>query len=168
MRSLPTTFRAAIEDPNNDDPPLVFLTLSHDDLVEPLRFVWDVVDYILNGRVYIGFPFEITLLSDQEEAPRGQLVVQNIDRKVGAVVQSLSNPVGVAIEIYSASDFDLTVRPRVAIGTPQRAYRADNLYLRNVSGDAMTVSGELTSWDYISQPWPSRYAVESLLPGLFR
>lgn len=168
MRSIIAAFRASLEDVHNDDPPLVFLTLEHDDLDEPLRFVWDTVDYILDGDTYIGFPFDVTLLSDGEEAPRGRLSVQNVDRAIGDAIRGLTSPPQATIEIYAASDFDLTVKPRVALGTPALAYRASNLYFRQTSVDAMTAQGDLVSWDYINQPWPSKYAMPSLLPGLFR
>jgi hypothetical protein len=168
MRSIPTTFRASLEDPHNDDPPLVFLTLDHDDFLQPLRFVWDVVDYVLAGETYLGFPFEISLLSDSADAPRGKITVQNVDREIGEAVRGLSGPPSVTIEIYAASDFDLSVAPRVALGTPALVYRASHLYFRQVQVDVLTASGDLTSWDYVNQPWPSKFATQALLPGLFR
>lgn len=168
MRTFSTTFRAALEEQHNDDPPVFFLTIEHDTLAAPIRCVYDVVDYVLNGETYVGFPFEVVLVSDSEDAPRGRLSVQNVDRIIGEAVRGLSSPPRVTIEIYPASDFDLTVRPRVALGTPQRAYRSALLYLRNVSVDVLTASGDLTSWEYANLPWPSKFAVPGLLPGLAR
>ena len=168
MRSLPTTFRAALEDPHNDDPPLVFLTLSHADLTDPIRCVWDTVDYVLSSNTYIGFPFEISLPSDGDGEPQGRLTIQNVDRRIGEAVLALSGPPLVTIEIYAASDWDLTVVPRVPLGTPALAYRAGNLYFRQISVDASTASGALTSWNFASQPWPGKVAMAGILPGLFR
>lgn len=168
MRTFSTTFRAALEAPYNDDPPMVFITIEHDSLVAPIRCVYDVVDYVLDGDTYVGFPFDVVLVSDSEDAPRGRLSVQNVDRIIGEAVRELSSPPKVTIEIYPASDFDLTVRPRVPLGIPQLAYRAAFLYLRNVSVDVLTASGDLTSWEYANLPWPSKFATQALLPGLFR
>lgn len=168
MRTFSTTFRAALEEPYNDDPPMVFITINHPTLLQPIRCVFDVVDYVLNGNSYVGFPFEIVLVSDSEDAPRGRLSVQNVDRIIGEAVKGLTSPPQVTIEIYPASDFDLTVSPRVALGTPQLAYRAAFLYLRNISVDVLTASGDLTSWQYANLPWPGKFATQALLPGLFR
>lgn len=168
MRAIPTTFRAALEDPFNDDPPLVFLTLDHADFAVPIRVVWDVEDYTLSGDRYIGFPFEIVLPTDTDDAPRGRITIQNVDRSVGEAVRNLSGPPSVVIQIYMASDFDLSVVPRVALGIPQLCYIASSLYFRNVTVDVISASGDLTSWDYVNQPWPSKFATQGLLPPLFR
>ena len=167
-RAFSATFRANLEDPHNDDPPLVFLTFSHDDWGDDLRFVWDVKDYVLDGDTYIGFPFALELLSDSEEAPTGRLSIQNVDRMIGEAVRGLTTSPSLKIEIYPASDWDLTLDPRTPLGTPALQYRAEHLELGDVQVDAMAVQASLRSWDYVQEPWPSRRAVQPLLPALFR
>lgn len=170
MRLLPPQIRAGIEDPNDPDPLIAFVTLTHADWEAPLRFVSDAdgIDYMLGSDRFKGFPFEIVMLTDGETAPRGRIAVQNVDRAIGEAIKAISSAPGVALKLYAALDFDSTVIPRVAFGTPQLILEATNLYFRQLSLDVLSASGVLTSWDYVSQPWPSKFATQALLPGLFR
>lgn len=167
MRQLGATFRAEIEDPNNPDPALVFITFDHETWDDPKHFNWDVRNYEFDGKFWIGFPFQLVLPGDGESSPQGSLAIQNVDREIGETIKALRDAPTVEIQIYSAVDFDLTVDPAVPLGTPARAYHAQYLFLREITVDAMSVQGQLMSWDYIQEPWPSRRATSALLPGLY-
>src|SRR5262245_4438661 len=117
-RSLSSTFRASLEDRNNGDPAIVFLTFTHAAWAQPLRFNWDVQDFVLGGNTYTGFPFALELLTDSESSPTGKLVIQNVDKMIGEAVRELSSSPTITIEIYPASDFNLDADPRTPIGTP--------------------------------------------------
>lgn len=167
-RPISLSFRAALESPNNDDPPIVFLRITHATLGDPLRICGDLTDFVLDGDTYIGFPFVFQILSDTDTAPVAKLGIQNVDDRIGRALRSISTPLGIEMEIYAASDWDLTVRPRVPLGTPALQYRATNLELRQVRVDASAVSGTLMSRSYIDEPWPSLKALPSVLPGVHR
>lgn len=167
MRAVPNVVRASLEDPNNPDAAIFFLTIEHVAWAAPVRLVSDVKDYLLAGDTYVGFPFELEILTDSEEAPGGSIGVQNVDRAIGEEFQALTSPPTVTLKIYSAADFDLSVDPRVALGTPQLAYQFTNVFLRDLEVDAVAVRASLRSWDYIQEPWPSKRATSDLLPGLY-
>lgn len=167
-RSLSTTFRSNIEDPHADDPAVVFLTFSHDDWADDYRFCWDTKDFVLDGETYLGFPFALELLTDSEDAPSGRLAVQNVDRMIGEAVRDLTDSPTLQIDVYAASDWDLTADPRTPLGTPTLQYSAANLYLREVSVDVAAVEAFLRSWDFVREPWPSKRATQTDLSGLYR
>lgn len=96
---------------------LIFLTLTHPSLPEPIRVVSDPENFVLDGALYQGFDFEISILSDGEQMPRAQLSVQNVDRIIGQAIFAANDPVRVDIQIIAGSEFDLSVFPRVAKNT---------------------------------------------------
>lgn len=147
---------------------IAFLTIEHADLAEPIRVACDGVDYVRDGETFIGFPFKFGLLTDDESPPRAQIEVQNADRTIGDALRGLTSPARLTLELISADEFDQTVKPRVALGTPPIEYSASNLFLVNVSVDAMTITGDVVSWDYTQDSWPARRATQDRFPGLFR
>lgn len=147
---------------------IAFLTITSDDLAEPICVAGDGVDYVRGGVTYIGFPFKFGLLTDEEGAPRCQIEVQNVDRKIGDALRALSSPARLKLELISADEFDQTAGPRTALGTPPIEYVANHLFLVNVSVDAMAVTGDVVSWDYTQDTWPARRATQDRYPGLFR
>jgi len=148
---------------------LVFLTITHDNLPEPIRVVSDPKDFTLDGETFIGFPFTISMLSDTESPPEAELEIQNVDQKIGRTLLDLIDPARLKLEIIAGSEFDLTVDPRTPIdGTMPRVYVADSLYLVDVEVDVLAVKGRLRTWDYAQEVWPGTLATKDRFPGLYR
>ena len=161
MRNVTLSFRKAAESQFNDDVDLCFLTISHPQLITPIRVVWDAVDFIYGGNTYIGFPFDITLLSDDENPPKAVLAIQNVDQVIGETVR-------LRIDLLSSVDFDLTVKPRTEVGTATLIYRADKLFLTNVKLDVLQIQADIVGWNYLQRVWPGVRARQDIFPGLFR
>ncbi len=133
--------------------------------------VSDVVDYIYGGVRFIGFPFELEILSDDERQPRGRVTVQNVDRAIGRALMSLSSSPRLKFEVISDSQFgekSVSLNARPEIGSAAVEYVADYLALRNVTIDALTLSADIESYDYTSEPWPAIRSTQNRLPGLHR
>lgn len=166
-RSVGISLQEKIANASLDDVVLFFLQISHADLEEPIRLVSDGADYICGGKRWSGIPFDVVILSDGENVPRGEITVQNVDRMIGESILNVSGEVRVTIEIRTSADFDLDTDPRQEIDTAVVHYRAPLLYLTGVSIDAMSVSGELRSWDFTQESYPAMSATQDRLPGLF-
>jgi Domain of unknown function (DUF1833) len=166
--SVSLSFRRQAEASFAGDVDLCFLTISHPLILEPIRVVWDTKDYIYGGYTFVGFPFDITLLSDDENPPKAQLNIQNVDSRIGDTIRQLRTPPRLRIELLSSSDFNLNADPRTAIASTTAVYVASNLFLTNVKVDVMMVSGEIQGWDYLQRVWPGVRAREDIFPGLFR
>lgn len=169
-RSVTTSFRRSAEASFADEVDLVFLTISHPTLGEPIRVVWDTEDFVYGGATFTGYPFDIELLTDEEKPPTAKLQIQNVDPRIGDTIRTLTTPPRLKIELLSSADFNLTVNPRMEIlsPAPNVVYSADQLFLVNVSVDVMMVSGDIVGWDYIQRVWPGKRATQGYFPGLFR
>jgi Domain of unknown function (DUF1833) len=171
-RNVTVSIRKELEAEFSGEADLVFLTIMHGSLSEPIRVVWDTKDYVYDGNTFTGFPFDIKILSDDENPPRAELQIQNIDSRIGETLRSLQLPPRLKIEFLSSLDFDTSVDPRVEWGggSPGATvvYSADHCLLVNVKVDFITVTGEIRGWDYLQRVWPGKRAIQSSFPGLFR
>lgn len=167
QRTIPNAFRNAIEREQAGDFPLVFLTITHPDLIDAIRVVADGDDFMLGGKLYTGLEFEIKLLNDNEEAPKANLRIQNVDKRISETLLRTVNPAMITIQIIAATEFNLDVSPRTEIGGTEYIYTAQNLYLTDVNGDAFYIEGTLRSWDYTQETWPAIRATEARFPGLY-
>jgi len=170
MRNITLSFRQSAEANFADEVDLCFLTISHPTLIDPIRIVWDTKDFIYGGKTFIGFPFDITILSDDEQPPQAKLTIQNVSPKIGDGLRSLRSPLRLKIELLSSSDFVMTNDPRTEVGspTPTVVYSADKLFLTNVSVNVLEITATIQGWDYLQRVWPGQRAQQSNFPGLFR
>jgi hypothetical protein len=167
-RTITSAFRTAAQSSFRDEVDLIFLTITHADLGLPIRVVWDTKDFVYGGNTFIGFPFDLELLSDDESPPTARLQIQNVNPQIGDSIRSLLTPPRIKIQLLSSLDFNLNVTPRTEIGTATVIYSADQLFLINVSVDAMVISGQIVGWDYVQRVWPAERATAANFPGLFR
>jgi hypothetical protein len=168
-RPIPPAIARELDQPETAEAVLVFLRISHPALPDDLRIVADPADYVLDGKTWTGFEFDIRLLSDTDAPPRTELTVQNVDRRIGEAILSLDGPARLDIDVIAASQFDLTVEPRVQAkaGTVERIYTARHLTLVDVRADALQLTGTIRSRDYTQEAWPSMRATQDTFPGLF-
>jgi len=134
---------------------IVLLKIDHYDLSVPIRLANNTEDVISNGFTYIGFPFEAILFNEDEQTPRAQIRVQNVDRRIGQVIRSLTNAPTLSVSVVLASDPDVIELDWL------------NTELVNIDGNVIDVTGDIVGPDYTTEPWPSRRATANYLPGLF-
>lgn len=161
-------FRREIERQESGEEVLCFLTISHPEMNDPIRVVNDPEYFIYGGNEFIGFPFQFEVLSDGDRAPEARLVVQNVDSRIGETLLGLVDPPRVKIEVLALSSFDTSVKPRTEIGTASVEYSADGLYLKDIEGSAMEISGRLINFDYAQTVWPWPPATQTRCPGLYK
>lgn len=166
-RNIQQSFRISSESSFADEVNLIFLRITHSSITT-IRVVNDTKDFILSGNTYIGFPFDIEILSDDESPPTARLTIQNVDPRIGDSIRTLVTPPVLSIELYSSADWNLNTVPRSPIGTPTKVYGAGPLFLINVSVDILAITGQLVGWDYQQRVWPAERATETNFPGLFR
>lgn len=156
MRNLSQPIRSSLQAWYTDEVYLALLTLTHPDVPQGVHLANNDESITSNGQEFIGFPFEISLPSEDDNFPRAQLTVQNIDRVIGRTLMPLTTPMRAKIQVVLFSDPD----------DVWLEYK--NFYLRSVTGNAYTVSGEIDTWDFGSDPWPARRATKDRFPSLFR
>lgn len=167
-RDLPLSVIREIERQCSEEAYVVFMTIYHDDLHDPIPVVSDPENFVLDGLEYQGFEFKVTLLSDNDDAPQARLSIMNVDERIGQAVLESTSPVNLTIQVIPLSEFNMNTYPRTELDNPSlRAYRATHLRLTDVAGDLMQITGTIKSWDYSQESWPSIKATQSRFPGLY-
>lgn len=167
-RNINLSIRKELEAQFTPEANLIFLTITHPLMGSTIRVVNDTKNFIYGGNTFIGFPFDIQILSDDEKPPKAQLAIQNVDSQIGEAIRSLITPPRLKLELLSTLDFNIAVDPRTEIGTAAVAYSFDKGFLTNVKVDFLTVSADIVGWDFMQRVWPAVRATQTLFPGLFR
>lgn len=167
MTTLTTPQKAELLRPRSEHALIAFLTITHGALVAPIRVVNDPVGFVRGGDLYSAAAFDFRLITDREGTPRTQLVVQNIDRQIGAALQRTSEGAIIALELLSTEDFDLSQEPRAEIGTATPYGSFSQFEIVAVAVDVVQVEATIQCRDFSQEPWPKARATEAALPGLF-
>lgn len=171
VRSVPPE---VLRELNRQDSPefyLVFLTIAHPQFSDAIRVVSDPRKFRLNNEEYVGFQFDIRLLTDNEAAPFAQLTIQNVDKRIPEGILTAVSPARIHIEVFAGSEFNLDEEPGTEKNGPGSAihmYNAPQLYLTEIEADAIQITGRIVSWDYTQELWPGMMATKNRFPGLFR
>ncbi|MGH7813273.1 MAG: DUF1833 family protein [Candidatus Binataceae bacterium] len=136
---------------------IVLLTLSHPTLPVPIRVTSDAVNTISRSNTFVPYPFLITLPTDDDLQPtRARLTIDNVDR---AIITSLRNigttPLSLLIEIVTSNTPD-TVE-----------FSSGTLTLRNVDGDAVSLTGVLGFEEILAEGFPGDSVTPLTVPGVF-
>lgn len=168
-RTISTTFRTAAQATNSGDVALLFATISHPDWADDLRFVSDTVDYVWNGKTFLGAMFDVSILSDTDTPPQAKFTFPNVDQSIGELIENTNSPPTIRLDISLSGFFNLTVTPRVPIGAqPTPEYTATNLWISDVTVDAIQVSGRIVSLDLTREGCTRFRCTKGRTPALFR
>ena len=156
-RAVTSAFRQAAFAQQTDQVFLVILEINHSSLAQPIRVVNNTQDVTSNGNAYIGFPFDIELPGDFEEAlPTVNLTICNVDRQIVQAIRTLTGPPTITMSVILASQPDsLQAGPYV-------------MTLREASYDAMAVSGSIMTEDVLNEAYPGDSFTPGIAPGLFK
>lgn len=159
-RSTSTLFKTMANAGETGEVLLALVTISHSSILGgPLRFVQNLQNITSNGNVYQAFPFQITLPADGDDGPaKVTLTIDNIDRQIAQTIRSIapSSPPTVQVDLIVASQPDT-----VELSMP-------NMTLRNVTGDAFQIEGDLIMDEEDLIPFPEGLFTPQNFPGLFR
>lgn len=168
-RNLQASFFRDLNKQETPEAALVFLTISHPGLASDVTVVNDQRDYVVGSATFVGFPFDITILTDSESPPEATLTIQNVDRVIGKSIRELTSPPRLKIEIIALSEFDTTADPRTVLSAPAVVeYTADQLYLLDADVNGAEVSGRIVSWIYTQESWPGVRCTRARAPAVWR
>lgn len=168
MRTITSYSRNEFQAPESGEIFLWFATITHTGLPTPIRVVTEgngavsyrngeIVNYRLAGALFLGCPFALDWISDNDQMPRGQVIMPDPQRRIGLEILKLTESPRFKMELYREVDWAYSydgTNARVPTGTPTREALADFLYLRNITGDALSVQADLTVVDFNQEPWP--------------
>ncbi|MBX5239344.1 MULTISPECIES: DUF1833 family protein [unclassified Rhizobium] len=165
-RILSPGFLAGIFSQETDEVPICLLTVTHDDLDEPIYISSDPTTRLSDdplvygtesrGEQFIFLPFDFTLPDDRSDAPpRVQLTMDNIDRTLVSILRTFTTPPAVKLEIILASDPDV-----VEITMPV-------LQMSDATMDDHAISVTLVADALVNEPHPAGQFTPGSFPGLF-
>lgn len=146
---------AAANAQTTDEAWLILAQIDHASLAPPIRLARNTQNVTHGGETYVRFPFEVTLPDETSDRMAvGKIEIDDIGefedpetgetKTIGDIVKAI--PVGdtvtVTLTIVLASDPELVEMGPMAFT------------LRNVRGDALTVSGDLHFEDLMGEPYP--------------
>lgn len=136
---------------------IVLLTLSHPTLPVPIRVTSDAVNTVSRGNTFIPYPFLVTLPSDDDLQPaRARLTIDNVDRTIITSLRNIgTTPLNLLIEIVTSN----------TPGTLE--FSSGTLTLRNVEGDAISVTGVLGFEELLGEGFPGDSVTPLTVPGVF-
>src|SRR5216683_945089 len=165
MRILTSTSIRAMMAQETDEIFVMLATLTHVSFPQPIRVCSDLTPVISNSRYFFGWRFDIQFPSDiNNELPRAQAVIDNINPAIGDAIQTMANQatspstggntLKVTIEFVRLSDPD----------TIEAIW--NDLTLRTVKVDDVSVTGTLTYEDILNEPLAAKIT-PSTVPGVF-
>lgn len=157
MRNVSVDNRKQIEIVQGDAALLAFATLSHPQLSEPIRVVNNTVDVVFEDFNFVGFPFELKLLTDSETVPKGNISFQNVDRRIGNTILALKDRIKLRIQVAFADDLE----------DPWLDYNF--MEISNVHLGLATISGDITvGQEFLQDLYPATRTQQLAFPGVYR
>jgi hypothetical protein len=166
-RTVPLTAREATNAERVALVGIVLATITHPDLDAPVRISSDPTERISidplaygtrsNGEAFYFILMSATHPDDQDGQPiAGQLILENVDADMVAVMRSFSEPASVDLDIVlSTAPDDIQI-----------SYR--DLKITHADGDAEKVTLTISREPLTGEPWPAARMTKSRLPGLWR
>ncbi len=112
---------------------------------------------VSNGVTYQPFPFALNLPADTGESqPKVTLTISNISDEIIKAIRSQVEPPVLQVQMVSSAFPDIVEKD------------LDFLQLRNVSYDAISITGTLEVINVLSRGFPSEQYDPVKFPGLFR
>lgn len=143
-------FRDRIEDTH-----LCLITLSHVSIEPPIRVAVNNENVVSNGETFIAGQMNVVLPKRGEGRTSAQITIANVDRRIGLAAQRLITPADVTFQVVDAAEPDT-----IDIDYPP-------MRLTGITGNALAVSGELTSRFNLQEPYPKVRATKTVAPGLY-
>jgi len=155
-RALSVAAKSAIFSQETFETFLILLVIDHEDLDTAIRVVNNYGNITSNGRLYIGYPFSITIPDESDDSiPSVNLTIDNIDRVIVEAIRTCTSAPSVEISVILAS------APDTIEAGPFP------MMLRNATYDSMTVTAVIKADDILNEPYPGVIITPQNFPALF-
>lgn len=144
---------------NSDDVFLHLVEINHSSLAQPFRFVADNVDVEADSIVYSAVQFELALLDERpDEFPRPTAILDNTDLSIITALRQMLPQQGLPTVTHTVV---LRSQPTVV------EYGPVEYKIRDVSGDADTISASMVLAAIEFEQWPLHTINPTNSPGAY-
>lgn len=160
-RTLSAALKAQLFTPFRDKDLRFLLTVDHADFAEPYRFVSgdprEFATLVSRGNTYQTFPFQLSLLGDEEGDPQAAITIQNVDDRIGSTLLGLpGDAVSAVLEV-------------VLHETPDTIeYQAVNMELVDIEVNAMQITAQIVLRGAATEPCPGQTLTAGMSPVFTR
>lgn len=162
-RPIPAWIRAALYGQETSGVVTALLEITHgvSGYTNPLRICNNSVYLSYMGNTYLAFPFKFDPPDQKTDGSiaNARLTICAVDQQIAGILRQTETPPTVRAIATFWSDETGSVQFEEIASWP--------LTLRNVSGDSMTIQGELVYEDRLDNQVPAGEFRPSLFPGLF-
>jgi hypothetical protein len=141
-----------------DEVILPLITVTHEDWdpADALRAVMNGENIVSRGYTFYALPFDLVIPDDSpDKPPQATVTIDNVDRRLTALLESTVVAPTIDLEIIRASTPDV-----VEVGFY-------GMTLKQVKYNSLTVSGTMTYENIATEQYPAGTFSPSYFPGLF-
>ncbi len=154
-RTLSTSFKTEANAQSTGAVFLTLLTIDYSGSSAPLYFVNNQQSITSNGTEYLPLAFNFTMPQDGEGQRSARIEMDNVDRRLSEF-------------LLGAGVVNITVNEQlIQADDPNTIEITRDYYLRNVSINRKSVSGELMYLAYLFDEFPKLKKNPELFPGVF-
>lgn len=156
MRTGSVTFREAIFSQQTEEVFILLIEISHPTLPDDIRVCSGGRNITIGENLYVYYPFDITLPDDiAENVSRAKLTISNISRDLISAIRGMASSPIINVKMVLASDPTVT---EIAF---------EGFKLVTVDYNALTITGDISVEDFLTEPVQGDSFVPSQFPGLF-
>ena len=135
---------------------IALIEITHPLLSQPIRVCSDAKNVYSNGKTFIAYPFELQLPSSTAtEVPKASIKIDNVDQDIMFNLRSINTPPNISFSIVRAGNPNL-----IEVSYP-------NFILNSVQYDALTITGDISVEQYMTEPYPKDTYTPGRFPGLY-
>jgi len=156
MAPLPAWADAYLLAERMDDPAILLATITHDDWGAPVQLARNTENVQSRGTTFTRTWFAVDLPTDNDQIPKSQFSMPNIDPTIGQKLKQCINPPQVRLEVVALSHPDEPI------------LSASRLELREVGLNPFQITGQMWGRDYSSDPCGTIVVNPTNFPAIFR
>ena len=163
MRTIPAWIKSALFNQETSGVVTALLEITHgvSGYDNPLRICNNTENLVFEGSTFLAFPFKFDPPDQKTDGSiaNARLTICAVDQQIAGILRQTETPPTVRAIATFWLDETGSVQFEEIASWP--------LTLRNVSGDSMTIQGELVYEDRLDNQVPAGEFRPSLFPGLF-
>lgn len=156
MRTGSVTFREAIFSQQTEEVFILLIEISHPTLPDDIRVCSGGRDITSGGNLYVYYPFDITLPDDvAESVSKAKITIGNVSRDLTDAIRRMTSSPVINVKLVLASNPDVI---EIAF---------EGFKLVTVDYNALTITGDISIEDFLTEPVQGDSFVPSQFPSLF-